>query len=224
MFPSHDPIDSAVYDGTDIEQSEFYFLVNDDGTLAIFQGERQADIEGWSYATTGNTTGDKFFRITSAGNKVFFIVKRLIENQPRYMLEQLEWNRVLDASYSFTFPTPQSVITGLGDLEGRTVSVVGDGYVLKDEVVSAGQITLSAESKEIEVGIKYTCEVQTLPVVSGESMYLPKRIPRVFIDYINSLGIIVNGTLIPYLTFGDDTLLYPTPVQTEIFEHLQIRS
>ncbi len=216
------PVDSAIFNGSIDEDSNYYFLVNDDGTLAVFQSLREQHVSAWSITNTGEETPDKFLRVTQVGDTLYFVIKRDIQGSIEYYLEKMDWNLLIDSSINFSFPVDVSSLTGLDHLNNRVVSVIGDGFILEDEVVSAGSIQLSSPSKNITVGLKFLSEIETFPVNAGSSGYIPKRIPRVFIDFVDSLGITVNGTIIPYLVFGDATLTQPTPLQTEIFEYLNL--
>lgn len=60
-----------------------------------------------------------------------------------------------------------STISGLDHLEGQTVSILGDGAVQPDRVVSSGAITLQEEATTVQVGLKYQSEVRMLRIEAG---------------------------------------------------------
>lgn len=62
------------------------------------------------------------------------------------------WDRAIDE------------VSGLDHLEGATVSVLADGSVESQEVVSGGAITLGRPFSRILVGLPITCELVTLPL------------------------------------------------------------
>lgn len=53
-------------------------------------------------------------------------------------------------------------ISGLGHLEGETVDILGEGATHPPKVVSGGSITLDREASRVQVGLKYTSDLQTL--------------------------------------------------------------
>lgn len=216
------PIDSSIFRGSPQENSRFYMVVNNDGTIAIFQSLKQEGVAAWSIINTGEETPDKFLRVTQVGPDIYFVIKRDIQTVTEYYLEKMDWTLLIDSTITFSFANEVTSVTGLDHLNDRIVSIIGDGFILEDQVVNTGSVQLSCPSKEITVGLKFLSEIETFPVNTGSAGYVPKRIPRVFVDVINSLGIKVNGTIIPYLNFGDATLTQPTPLQTEIFEYLNL--
>ena len=60
-----------------------------------------------------------------------------------------------------------SVITGLDNLEGLTVSVVTDGSVHPPRTVSSNQITLESEASVVHVGLPFTGTVETMDLEGG---------------------------------------------------------
>lgn len=83
-----------------------------------------------------------------------------------YILDVNEWSMT----------ATQTVISGLDHLEGRSVSVLGDGVVLGDETVVAGVITIDTASSLVLVGLPYYSRLQTLRVdLPGGSTVQDKR-------------------------------------------------
>lgn len=58
-------------------------------------------------------------------------------------------------------------ITGLTNLEGRTVSVVTDGAVHPERTVASGSITLEAQASVVHVGLPYTGTLETMDLEGG---------------------------------------------------------
>ncbi|WP_204311451.1 hypothetical protein, partial [Stenotrophomonas maltophilia] len=52
-----------------------------------------------------------------------------------------------------------TTISGLGHLEGKTVSILADGNVAPQAVVSGGSITLDGPSLVVHVGLPITAEI-----------------------------------------------------------------
>lgn len=66
----------------------------------------------------------------------------------------------LKGNWSIT--TPITVVRGLNHLEGQTVTILADGSVSPNQVVTNGVITLPFAASKIVVGLPYVCQMQTL--------------------------------------------------------------
>ena len=53
-------------------------------------------------------------------------------------------------------------MVGIDHLEGKTVSILADGSVQTQRVVSGGSITLTTPASRVHVGLPYTCDIKTL--------------------------------------------------------------
>lgn len=58
-----------------------------------------------------------------------------------------------------------TTISGLDHLEGKTVAVLANGFVVDDLVVSRGQITLENAASRVTVGLPYICDLETMDTV-----------------------------------------------------------
>lgn len=97
-----------------------------------------------------------------------------------------------------------STISGLGHLQGETVTVLADGGNDKpNKTVSNGSITLAYDYFVVSVGLPYTQEILTLPQEAGaQSGTAQGKIQR-----INQVGFKVNRSYKGFLVGGDSTLL-----------------
>ena len=89
---------------------------------------------------------------------------------------------------------PATSITGLGHLEGETVSILADGAVLPDQVVASGAVTLTTAASVVQVGLPYTSNAFTLRNAAGgaASTTLIKRIDEVTLRLHESSGGLVG--------------------------------
>lgn len=53
---------------------------------------------------------------------------------------------------------------GLSHLEGETVKIRGDGFILTDQTVSGGIITTAEDSTSVNIGLNFSAEVESLPI------------------------------------------------------------
>jgi hypothetical protein len=86
-------------------------------------------------------------------------------------------------------------VSGLSHLEGKTVSILADGAVQPQEVVSSGSITLDRAFVLIHVGLPYQSDLQTLPLtinIDGAGQARRKNINRATLRVFQSSGIFVG--------------------------------
>ena len=83
-------------------------------------------------------------------------------------------------------------VTGLDHLEGKTVSILADGNVLEQQVVSSGQLTLDADYSRIHIGLQYYSDFESLNIdLSGPSGTIQGKkiqIPEVLFKLLNTRG------------------------------------
>jgi len=92
------------------------------------------------------------------------------------------------SSGQWSIATPTTQLSGIEYLEGETVGVVADGSFVGDQVVTGGTITLPAAASKIVAGLRYTCDLQTMPVDTGQPTTQGRR------KKINALTMIVDKT------------------------------
>lgn len=91
--------------------------------------------------------------------------------------------RYLDSYQQINSSSPVNVISGLGHLEGRTVSVFADGMQQASKIVKNGAITLDQSASNIAIGLPYTSTLVTVPLSANTSDNLQavsKSISEVF--------------------------------------------
>lgn len=103
---------------------------------------------------------------------------------------------------------PRSSVGGLWHLEGKTVSVLGDGSVQDRKVVENGTVTLDNEACAIVVGLPYVAQLRSLytdipaePTVQGKR----KSIPAVTVRQQDSRGLKIASQGEPLVEFKERT-------------------
>ncbi|MCG9097835.1 hypothetical protein [Laribacter hongkongensis] len=88
---------------------------------------------------------------------------------------------------------PADRISGLHHLEGKTVSILADGAVHPQRVVTDGTITLDVEASKVQIGLPITADLQTLPIAAqvdgafGQGRF--KNVNKVWLRVHRSSGI-----------------------------------
>lgn len=92
------PTDSASVTALPNRTEQLYFLVNDDGTIAVYSSQRAEKILGWVQWNTSGT----FESVCATSDTIYFAVQRTINSATVYYLEQL-------SSTVFDIPTDMTV-------------------------------------------------------------------------------------------------------------------
>ena len=97
---------------------------------------------------------------------------------------------------------PTNTLTGLAHLNGETVTVLGDGAVYPDAVVSGGSITVVGNPVSFaEVGFPFWSMLQTMRPevpVQGTSQGLTKSWGEIIVRVEKTLGLFINGEEMPF--------------------------
>ena len=155
------PQDSAKITSMPSRTEQFYFLVNDDGTMGIFTSQRAEKIAGWMLWSTDGTIES----VTCTTSNIYISVKRTINSSDVYYLEQF-------ASTAFDLPTDMTVTKtisatyqphGTPLVNGAfssTTTFIGDGFT---NAPSQGETFQFAGA-----GTVYTIQSATATGNSGE--------------------------------------------------------
>lgn len=200
------PVDAATLKNSSTEDAEYYFLVNGDGTLAVFQTVKAQEVQAWTLCETSGT----ILRIAAVNSDIYMAIRRNINGSDVVYIEKFNSSYFTDCGIKKTYVTPTDTITGLSALEGKTVRVKADGYILENRTVTSGQIILEQTVTNVEVGLNFDVEIELMPPAlvgaGGINQYERKRIKRVFVDFYQSLGIYLGGDLVPFREFGNEVL------------------
>ncbi|NCT40938.1 MAG: hypothetical protein GW778_04675 [Alphaproteobacteria bacterium] len=145
-----DPIDMD-YDS----KRRLLFLVRSDGKFAALTVFRAESVAAW---TLHNTLG-QVKSVAVVGDDVFMLVER----GGAFLVEQLDDALNLDSALTGEIASPATQWSGLDHLNGESVSIVADGEVKQNQIVTSGQITLDEPAKAIQIGLPYTHIIEPLP-------------------------------------------------------------
>lgn len=147
------------------------WCVRSDGVLLGLTYVPEQQVYAWHQHDT-----DGFFEsvcVVSEGleDVLYAVVRRTIDGRSVRYIERLETRLFVDQAAAFFVDSgatysgaPTDTISGLWHLEGRTVSVLADGAVHPDRVVTDGAIALEYEAETVHIGLRYTSDLQTLPL------------------------------------------------------------
>ena len=193
-----DPVQMTSIKGA-LNRSESYaFLVNSDGTLAVFYSVRGDQKAGWALWNTQGT----WHSICAVHERLFVVAARDDgSGTTKYFLEEFQDDMPMDFCDSFTGTA--SVFTGLATSHFANNAVVkatnGNDY-LGEFTISGGQIDASSVKSGITqayIGYAFTPTIKTLPIdaaiqggpLTGE----PRQIPKVVLDLYATTAVSVTG-------------------------------
>lgn len=122
------------------------------------------------------------------------VQKRYVERMRPRAFATLADNFFVDAGLTY-IGAPTTALTGLGHLEGKTVSILADGAVHRQLVVTGGAVTLDNPASKVHVGLPITADLQTLPLavdIPGFGQGTKKSVNKVFLRVKDSSGIKVG--------------------------------
>ena len=130
---------------------------------------------------------------------LYAVVRRTINGTSKRYVERLHTRVFANQQDAFFVDSgltysgaPATTISGLSHLEGKTVSILGDGAVMPQQVVTGGQITLPQPVSVAQIGLPITADMQTLPTafqMPGLGQGRPKNVDAVWLRVYRSGGI-----------------------------------
>ena len=179
------------------------WLISTDGRLIGNTYVPEQQIGAWHWHQTDGAFESCAVVAEGDEDMLYVVVRRSINGQTRRYIERLE-SRAFGAQEDAFFVDsglsyhgmPVKTLKKLDHLEGKTVSILADGAVHVPQTVTNGEIRLQHAAKKIHVGLPYTAEIQTLPVVgdidNGKGRGLTKNVNKIWLDVIRSSGIWVG--------------------------------
>jgi hypothetical protein len=201
--------------------------VRADGSVAIMIFDRVEQVTCWVLLTTDGTIEDVSVLPGTVEDQVYYTVKRTINGVTKRYLERWALEAEgrggtitkLADSFIVYSGVPATVITGLGNLEAKTVAVWADGKDIGHtisagvhtytNVVAGGQITLAVAASVVIVGIPYKGQWQSAKLAYaaqlGTALNQKKAVPQI--------GVVLVDTHAQGLQYGPSfTTLDPLPV------------
>jgi hypothetical protein len=143
--------------------------------------------------------------VAEGGEDVLYcVIRRTIGGNSVRYVERMASRQFTDPADAFfvdcglTYSgAPATTISGLNHLEGKTVSILADGAVHPQRVVTSGSITLDQAASKVQIGLPIVADLQTLPIAAqidgsfGQGRY--KNVNKVWLRVYRSSGIFVGS-------------------------------
>lgn len=204
-----DPVDMVATSGTSNDDSNYIYIVNSDGTMAVFNTLREQNVAGW---TRWETTGE-ILNLAVIGDDIYFSVKRTVNSSDEYYIEKTNIDAYTDSAVIYATPGT-ATLTGLTHLEGEEVRVRADESVMGNETVASGQVIIDRVAvTSAEVGFNFDATIKTMPIEKdvgpGININGEKRIVNCAVVMKETLGITINDYIVPFRSFGAAVLDEP---------------
>lgn len=184
------------------EPDSIVYAVRKDGLLVALTYVPDQEVAAWARVTTDGTV-DCVTSVFNDGEKrdeLWIAVRRTVNGVEKRYIEFLEGDFDGDIKNGFYVDSgvtysgsPTTVVSGLEHLAGRTVSVLADGAVQADRLVSHdGTIILDRPASVIHAGLGYVSRLQPMRLDSGSNrgttQTKKKRITKVAARFYQTLG------------------------------------
>jgi len=191
------PIDMAVQTSLNDEDTNYVYLVNDDGTAAVLNMLRAEEIAAW----TRWTTDGFFLSVAVLGEDAYFLVRREDGlGADAWYIERHDPDYYLDSSQIVT-GSLQTAWTVSAHLNGIVSRLRGDGGILLDKTPVAGAITTETPVSEIEIGRWFAPRTKLMPASanppSGPTQMRRTRLAKARVNVLQTQGLLVNGRPMP---------------------------
>ena len=192
------------------QRERILFIVRDDGKFAALTSFRAEQVSAWTLHET-----DGYVKSVSVVGDIVYL---LVNRNGNYTVEEFDKTLNMDAALTGTSETATATWSGLDHLEGKTVSVIGDGIVQSSKAVASGQVTIDTAAQSVAIGLPYTHIIEPLPpsvVDSGGTGRATRLVEALFrIEDTAALRLDVGRGLkdVALKEFGDAILDEPAPL------------
>tara|TARA_R110002012_G_scaffold61313_1_gene160806 strand:+ start:1385 stop:3991 length:2607 start_codon:yes stop_codon:yes gene_type:complete len=198
-----------------VDRTESYiFVLNNDGTLAVFNSNRNEKRAGW----TEFTCQGRFSSTVTIDDRVFANVI-INTGAGTHQIFLCEFQAALNTDVAKVYTGSAGVFdVSATYANGAVVDVINGTNYLGQFTVAGGNVDVSAvETTSVaEIGLKFNVNLKTNPIdmvsqtgpVTGE----PRSLASVVVDLNTTLSVSVNGTNLLIRQVTDDLSLQQAPV------------
>lgn len=195
-----------LFDGWDIKQLAYakapyptLWAISTSGLLLGLTYVPEQQIGAWHSHSTDGAFESVCVVAEGSEDAVYCVVRRTINGVSKRFVERMASRSFATKADAFfvdcgaTYSgAAVSTISGLTWLEGKTVSVLADGAVQAQKVVTSGAIALDQAASMVQVGLPISADIQTLPMAFEAQAFgqgRPKNVNRVWLRVVRSGGI-----------------------------------
>ena len=204
------PIQASTLAGGIDRAESYYFLVDADGTLGVFNSNRGEQRYGWTQFTSQGT----FHSVCTVDTRVYAVVKfDKGDGTNKYIL--CEFDSSFNTDMAKTYSGSNGVFSVSSDFaNGAVLDVVSGTHYLGQFTVASGNIDVSAVDSTLssaEIGFKFDFTLKTNPIDTmaqqGPMTGEPRSMNKVILDLSNTLSVSVNSNNLIIRQVTDDLSL-----------------
>jgi hypothetical protein len=209
------------------------WAVRDDGVLLGFTYLQEQQVAAWHRHDTDGLYESVCTIVEWNVDAVYVVVNRTINGQQKRYIERFDSRQFTNVQDAFFVDAglsynggPVTTFSGLDHLDGQTVSILADGNVHPQQVVTGGSVTLEYAASVVHIGLPVTAEITTLNLsVAGQNIVdKKKQISKVSLICAASRGIMAGPDSSHLREYKDQSGVLgsgtPIPMQTGMFEIL----
>lgn len=218
--------DLSAWTGSSTDEINLVFVVNGDGTMAVLNTRREAEVRAWTQWITGANAvvdedgvvsgHDEIKAVAAVIESIYFATARDIGGTDYLYLEVADEDMRMDGAVlkrynGFGIGSDYTVTFAAGDpLIGAAVRVTVDGLVVDDldpvvlgttnSVPMPESYEVDDTTTEIRIGLNFNPEITPMPLApqtqSGASLVYKGRVVKVKAKVRNTVGLLINGRVI----------------------------
>ena len=166
---------------------QIVWAVSSDGSLLGCTYMPDQNLTAWHQHVTAGTFESVASIPDGDEDHVYVVVSRVLNGVKKKLIERMEsfdFNGLENAYFvdcGGSYDGEPTTTVSIPWLNGMKVSILADGAVLPEQVVTDNRITLPVPASKVQVGLGYTSDLETLPAIMDESGYTggsPKNVFR----------------------------------------------
>lgn len=200
LFDAHDIVDMAYSKAP----QPIVWFVSTSGFLLGLTYVPEQQVGAWHWHDTDGVFESCAVVAEGSEDALYCVIRRTINGSSVRYVERMASRQFSDQADAFfvdcgaTYSgVPADVISGLDHIEGKTVSILADGAVHPQRVVTDGSIALDIEASTVQVGLPIEADLQTLPIAMqmqdgsfGQGRF--KNVNKVWLRVYRSSGIFIG--------------------------------
>lgn len=199
LFDTFDVVDMAYSKAP----SPVVWFISTSGKLLGLTYVPEQQVGAWHQHDTDGVFESCTVVAEGAEDVLYVVVRRTINGSQVRYVERMASRQFATAADAFFVDSgltysgaPATAFSGLGHLEGKTVSILADGAVHPQKVVTSGSITLDNAASKVHIGLPITADIETLPVAAqidnsfGQGRF--KNVNKAWLRVYRSSGIFVG--------------------------------
>ena len=187
----------ATYDGTNTDTNK---TVTISGGTTYVKGQSVTITTKYNLFNAPPSTDDKDDAIVLVDGDTFYRLTILSTTSQTVATAKLDKDLpvTLRNTPITTFEVARNVISGINFLEGKKISILADGAVHPQKIVTSGSITLDRAASVVHLGLPYESDLETLPIalqIEAFGQGRVKNLNHVWLRVLESSGIFAGPSV-----------------------------